>query len=93
VTDRIDELSDRGRWFLESFDEIDLADICASSEAAAAKAQAALVRDQAVLAQVRLLIAAHRQRLQLADPVLWGKLERALKQPAELEAAGGGERA
>ncbi|MEU8902151.1 hypothetical protein [Streptomyces mirabilis] len=54
-------------------------------------AQAALVRDQAVLAQVRLHIAAHRPRLLLADPVLLGKIERVLKQPAELEPAGGGE--
>jgi hypothetical protein len=89
VTDRIDQLSDRARWFLNNFDEIDLADICANNEAQAA----ALVRDQAVLAQVRLHIAVHRPRLQLADPVLWGKLQRVLEQPAELEAAGGGEQA
>lgn len=87
MTSPYDELSPRALWFLENFDEIDLADICASSEAQAAQ----LVRDQAVLAQVRLHIAAHRPRLQLADPVLWGKLERVLAQPAELEAAGGGE--
>lgn len=53
--------------------------------------RAALIRDQAALAQIRLLIAAHRPRLRLADPVLLGKLERVLEQPAELEAAVGGE--
>lgn len=35
MTGRYDELSDRARWFMENFDEIDLADICASNEAAA----------------------------------------------------------
>jgi hypothetical protein len=54
-------------------------------------ARAALIRDQAALAQIRQLIAAHRPRLQLADPVLLGKLERVLEQPAELEAAQAGE--
>jgi hypothetical protein len=89
VTSRYDDLSPRALWYLENFDELDLADICAKSEAAAAKAQAALVRDQAALAQVRLLIAANRRRLQLADPILLGKLERVLEQPAELEPATG----
>lgn len=32
MTDRIDQLSDRARWFLNNFDEIDLADICAAHE-------------------------------------------------------------
>lgn len=32
MTDRYDELNDRARWFLNNFDEIDLADICASHE-------------------------------------------------------------
>lgn len=32
MTDRIDQLSDRARWFLNNFDEVDLADICASHE-------------------------------------------------------------
>jgi hypothetical protein len=93
VTSRYDELSPRARWFLQNFDELDLADICANNEAAAAKAPAALVRDQAVLTQVRLLIAAYRNRLTLADPVLLGKLDRVLEQPAELEPAVAGERA
>lgn len=48
MTDRIDELSPRARWFLECFDEIDLADICASGEAAAAKAQEAITRVRAL---------------------------------------------
>ncbi|MFH8792231.1 hypothetical protein [Streptomyces sp. NPDC017941] len=33
TTNRYDELSDRGRWFLAQFDEIDLADMCASTGA------------------------------------------------------------
>jgi hypothetical protein len=53
--------------------------------------RAALIRDQAALAQIRLLIAAHRPRLKLADPILLGRLERVLEQPAELEAAQAGE--
>jgi hypothetical protein len=92
VTSRYDELGPRALWFLQNFDELDLADLCANNEAAAAKAQAALVRDQAALAQVRLLIGTYRPRLQLADPILLGKLERVLEQPAELEAAQAGER-
>ena len=93
MTSRYDELGPRALWFLENFDELDLAEICASNEAAAAKTQAALVRDQAALAQVRLHIAAHRPRLRLADPVLLGRLERVVAQVGEIEAAGGGERA
>jgi hypothetical protein len=92
VTSRYDELGPRALWFLQNFDELDIADICATSEAAAERTQAALIRDQAALAQVRLLIAAYRPRLRLADPVLLGKLERVLEQPAELEAGVAGER-
>jgi hypothetical protein len=90
VTGRYDNLSPRGLWFLQNFDELDLAEICATSEAAAERTQAALIRDQAALAQVRLLIGAYRPRLKLADPILLGKLDRVLEQPAELEAAVGG---
>lgn len=89
MTSRYSDLSPRARWFLENFDELDIADICATNEAAAAKAQAEAIRDQAALAQVRLLIAAYRPRLWLADPVLLGRLDRVLEQPAELEAAAG----
>jgi hypothetical protein len=56
VTSRYDELGPRALWYLENHDELDLADICASHETAAAKAQAALIRDQAALAQIRLLL-------------------------------------
>jgi hypothetical protein len=41
MTDRIDQLSDRARWFLNNFDEIDLADICGSKEAAIARVRRA----------------------------------------------------
>lgn len=40
MTDRIDQLSDRARWFLNNFDEIDLADICASHERSAKTTEA-----------------------------------------------------
>lgn len=93
MTSRYDGLGPRALWFLRNHDELDLADICASNEAAAERTQAALIRDQAALAQVRLLIAAYRKRLELADPILLGKLERVLEQPAELEPAEAGERA
>ncbi|RRQ81523.1 hypothetical protein [Streptomyces griseofuscus] len=39
MSDRIDELSERARWFLSEFDEIDLAAICASEEASAKEAR------------------------------------------------------
>jgi hypothetical protein len=61
-------------------------DACEQQQLAA---RAQLIRDQAALAQVRLLIAANRNRLKLADPILLGKLDRVLEQPAELEAAAG----
>jgi hypothetical protein len=91
VTSRYDDLGPRALWFLENFDEIDLADTCATNEAAAERTQAALIRDQAALVQVRLLIAAYRPRLKLADPILLGKLERAVAQVGELEPAQAGE--
>ena len=34
MTGRIDDLNPRARWYLNNFDEIDLADTCASQEAA-----------------------------------------------------------
>lgn len=43
-----DQLSDRARWFLENFDEINLADLCASKEASLAR-----MRDRAEVAGVR----------------------------------------
>lgn len=33
MANRYDELSERGRWFLNNFDEVDLAETCASTEA------------------------------------------------------------
>jgi hypothetical protein len=53
--------------------------------------RAALIRDQAALAQVRLLIAAYRNRLKLADPILLAKLEQAVARVGELEPAPAGE--
>lgn len=44
MSDRIDKLGERARWFLEQFDEIDLASICAGEEAAKLEAQAAISR-------------------------------------------------
>jgi hypothetical protein len=40
MTDRYDELSDRARWFLENFDELDIAELCASKEAAIERVRA-----------------------------------------------------
>ncbi|MFP3986921.1 hypothetical protein U9R90_05340 [Streptomyces sp. E11-3] len=48
MTNRHEELSDSARWFLENFDEIDLADLCASKEATIAR-----IRDRAEVASVR----------------------------------------
>lgn len=44
MTDRYDDLSDRARWFLNNFDEIDLADLCASQEASNKTRQEAIDR-------------------------------------------------
>jgi hypothetical protein len=46
MTNRYDELSDRARWFLNNFDEIDLADTCAAQEASNQTREAALARVQ-----------------------------------------------
>jgi hypothetical protein len=46
MTDRIDQLGERARWFLQNFGEIDLADICASQEAAAERAAVTIARVQ-----------------------------------------------
>lgn len=48
MTDRIADLSDRARWFLNNFDEIDLADICAAHEASNHTREAALTRVRAL---------------------------------------------
>lgn len=53
---RHDELSDRARWFLQNFDEIDLADLCASHEASNQKRQEDLDR-------IRDACKLHRQKL------------------------------
>lgn len=45
----------------------------------------------AAVERIRLHIAAHRQRLRLADPVLLAKVDKVLREVGELEAAGGGE--
>jgi len=66
-------------------------DATETAQTAVERLRAQLIRDQAALAQVRLLIGAYRPRLKLADPVLLGKLDRVLEQPAELEAARAGE--
>ncbi|MFI1701986.1 hypothetical protein ACH419_39400 [Streptomyces bobili] len=53
TTNRYDELSDRARWFMQNFDELDLADICASTEAA--KKQAEAERDGAYRERAHLV--------------------------------------
>jgi len=49
MTNRYDELSDRARWFLNNFDEIDLADICASQESSNQAREATIGRVRDVL--------------------------------------------
>jgi hypothetical protein len=44
VTNRYDELSERARFFLENWDEIDLAEICASGDRESATLKAKLDR-------------------------------------------------
>ncbi|MFE2486000.1 hypothetical protein ACFXGR_22420 [Streptomyces mirabilis] len=61
----------------------------ASVATEAAELRAAHIRDQSALAQIRLHIAVHRQRLRLADPVLLAKVDKVLREVGELEAAGG----
>ncbi|MFJ1560593.1 hypothetical protein [Streptomyces mirabilis] len=98
-----DQLQDGNREFVKGFfEDLDAATQTSETEAwcktcrtdaeqrlAANAAQ--LVRDQAALAQIRLLIAAHRPRLRLAAPNLLTKLDRVLEQPAELGPAQAGE--
>jgi hypothetical protein len=57
MTDRIDELSPRALWFLQNFDEIELADICASQEASNQAREAAIARVRKVLAERRAEVA------------------------------------
>jgi hypothetical protein len=63
VTGRYDELSPRARWFMENFDELDLADICASQEAAKAKLEAELAARDAALAAYTAQLVHDQQRL------------------------------
>jgi hypothetical protein len=44
MTSRYDQLNPRARWYLNNFDEIDLADICAAHEASNQTREAALAR-------------------------------------------------
>jgi hypothetical protein len=48
MTNRYDGLSDRARWFLNNFDEIGLADICAAQEASNQTRDAANARVRAL---------------------------------------------
>lgn len=48
MTSRYEQLSDSARWYIENFDEIDLADLCANKEASLAR-----MRDRAEVAGVR----------------------------------------
>lgn len=50
MTNRYDDLSDRARWFLQNFDEIDLADLCAAHEASNQTRQDAIDRVKALCA-------------------------------------------
>ena len=48
MTNRYEELSDRARWFLNNFDEIDLADICAAHEKSAKTVESQLAQLRAL---------------------------------------------
>jgi hypothetical protein len=63
VTSRYDELSPRARWFMENFDELDLADICATQEAAKEKLEAELAARDAALAAYTAQLVHDQQRL------------------------------
>lgn len=63
MTSRYDELSPRARWFMENFDELDLADICANQEAAKAKLEAELAARDAALAAYTAQLVHDQQRL------------------------------
>lgn len=54
MDNRIDELGERARWFLANFDEVDLADICASHEASSNTREDALSRVRAEVARWKL---------------------------------------
>jgi hypothetical protein len=88
MTSRYDELSDSARWYIENFDEIDLADLCASKETSLAR-----IRDQAEVANVRAAKAeaALARVRDLADEYPVGidtaLIEAALDQPAPGPAA------
>lgn len=56
MTSAYDELSDRARWFMENFDECGVAEICASQEAAAKEAKAAVEALTAELGGARTAI-------------------------------------
>jgi hypothetical protein len=53
VTSRYDELSERARFFLENWDELDLAEMCASGEATARQTKAAIARIRTLHQQYR----------------------------------------
>lgn len=54
MTNPYEELSPRAKWFMENFDEYGIAEICASHEAAAAKADAAIEQVRALAKSARV---------------------------------------
>ncbi|WP_369167821.1 hypothetical protein AB5J49_08090 [Streptomyces sp. R28] len=57
MSDRINQLSARAQWFLQNFDEVDLADICASHEASNKAREEALDRIRQVIDERRTEVA------------------------------------
>ncbi|MFE4857321.1 hypothetical protein [Streptomyces sp. NPDC056670] len=69
MTSRYDQLDARARFFLENWDEIDLAEMCASSETAAKRQQAAIERVRALAADMRTWCSPHNLAVDYADHI------------------------
>jgi hypothetical protein len=93
VTSRYDDLSPRARWFLQNFDELDIADICANSEAAATKAQVTLERVRSECDRIEAAVRATPTSPDFDGAYLAaiGHIRAALQPPATQEPAETGE--
>lgn len=78
MTSRYDAMSERARFFLENCDEIDLAEMCASSEAAVGELEATVERLRALAADMRTWCSPHNLAVDYAqriDQALNGQTE------------------
>jgi hypothetical protein len=69
VANPYDELSDRARWYMENFDELTIAEICASNETATQKAQDAVERVQALAIDMRTWCSPYGIAVDYADRI------------------------